>query len=194
MCPPVCPALRLFHTHALAAPPTLVLREPVRGQTRRARVQLALALVRGGMVVTFLADPVVSGFTTGSAMLIVASQLKHLMGVTYDANGFVMTMVHAAAAVPRINPFTLSIGMAAIGAMHGLKEANKKFLPHTLVPEQLAVVIVFTVLAWALHLGDAPFRVALVGHVDTSLPTVRLPPFCLLTLSLSFPGPGVGVT
>jgi MFS superfamily sulfate permease-like transporter len=127
-------------------------------------------------------------------MLIVASQLKHLMGVTYDANGFVMTMVHAAAAVPRINPFTLSIGMAAIGAMHGLKEANKKFLPHTLVPEQLAVVIVFTVLAWALHLGDAPFRVALVGHVDTSLPTVRLPPFCLLTLSLSFPGPGVGVT
>ena len=38
-------------------------------------VQLVLYVVRGGIVVTFLADPVVQGFTTGAAVLIMSSQV-----------------------------------------------------------------------------------------------------------------------
>jgi SulP family sulfate permease len=80
--------------------------------------------VRGGVVVTFLADPVVSGFTTGSSMLIMASQIPHLLGVTFKADGFVMTLVAAVASIPHINPYTLAIGLAALGVMHLLKEVS----------------------------------------------------------------------
>lgn len=38
-------------------------------------VQIGLAAVRGGIVVSFLADPVVSAFTTGAAVLIMSSQV-----------------------------------------------------------------------------------------------------------------------
>ena len=55
-------------------------------------------------------------------------------------------------------------------------QANRKYLPDTLIPEQLAVVVVFTLLSWALQLGAAPFKVALVGTVDTSLPFFAPPP------------------
>lgn len=34
-----------------------------------------------GFVATFLSDPLISGFTTGSAVLVVISQLKHILGL-----------------------------------------------------------------------------------------------------------------
>ena len=35
-----------------------------------------------GVVATFLSDPLISGFTTGSAVFVVVSQLKHILGLT----------------------------------------------------------------------------------------------------------------
>ena len=34
-----------------------------------------------GFVATFLSDPLISGFTTGSAVLVVVSQVKHILGL-----------------------------------------------------------------------------------------------------------------
>ena len=34
-----------------------------------------------GFVATFLSDPLISGFTTGSAVFVVISQLKHIFGL-----------------------------------------------------------------------------------------------------------------
>ena len=34
-----------------------------------------------GFVATFLSDPLISGFTTGSAVLVVVSQLQHILGL-----------------------------------------------------------------------------------------------------------------
>jgi len=34
-----------------------------------------------GVVATFLSDPLISGFTTGSAVLVVVSQVKHILGL-----------------------------------------------------------------------------------------------------------------
>lgn len=34
-----------------------------------------------GFVATFLSDPLISGFTTGSAVLVVISQVKHILGL-----------------------------------------------------------------------------------------------------------------
>ena len=41
-----------------------------------------MGVARLGFVATFLSDPLISGFTTGAAMLVVISQLKHILGLT----------------------------------------------------------------------------------------------------------------
>ena len=40
-----------------------------------------MGAVKLGFVATFLSDPLISGFTTGSAVLVVVSQLKHILGL-----------------------------------------------------------------------------------------------------------------
>ena len=40
-----------------------------------------MGAARLGFVATFLSDPLISGFTTGSAVLVVVSQLKHIFGL-----------------------------------------------------------------------------------------------------------------
>ena len=40
-----------------------------------------MGATRLGFVATFLSDPLVSGFTTGSAVLVVNSQMKHILGL-----------------------------------------------------------------------------------------------------------------
>lgn len=40
-----------------------------------------MGAARLGFVATFLSDPLVSGFTTGSAVLVVNSQMKHILGL-----------------------------------------------------------------------------------------------------------------
>ena len=38
-----------------------------------------MGVARLGFVATFLSDPLISGFTTGSAVFVVISQLKHIL-------------------------------------------------------------------------------------------------------------------
>lgn len=40
-----------------------------------------MGAVHLGVVATYLSDPLISGFTTGSAVLVVISQMKHILGV-----------------------------------------------------------------------------------------------------------------
>ena len=40
-----------------------------------------MGAVKLGFVATFLSDPLISGFTTGSAVIVVISQLKHIFGI-----------------------------------------------------------------------------------------------------------------
>lgn len=45
-------------------------------------LQILLGVVRFGFVVTYLSEPLVRGYTTGSACHVCVSQLKYLFGVS----------------------------------------------------------------------------------------------------------------
>ena len=44
-----------------------------------------------GFLIEFIASPVVAGFTTGAAVTIGTSQVKNLLGLKFNADGFVDT-------------------------------------------------------------------------------------------------------
>ena len=47
-------------------------------------IQLILGLLKMGFLVNFLSKPVISGFTSAAALVIIFSQLKHLLGTSID--------------------------------------------------------------------------------------------------------------
>lgn len=65
-----------------------------------------MGAARLGFVATFLSDPLVSGFTTGSAVLVVNSQMKHILGlkVPQFAKPFVAPKVRLDVILPPPRP------------------------------------------------------------------------------------------
>ena len=43
--------------------------------------QFVMGLLRLGFVAVYLSDPIISGFTTGAAILVFTSQVKHILGL-----------------------------------------------------------------------------------------------------------------
>ena len=108
--------------------------------------QLALGLLRLGLVVNFLSHPVVNGFTNAAAMIIASSQLSKLFGVYVDkaAHHYETIMRVCEAAYQYTHWPTLIMGALAFGIMYGLRRLNPK------IPNVLVAVAVTTILSWAM--------------------------------------------
>ncbi|MFT6934717.1 MAG: SulP family sulfate permease [Maribacter sp.] len=132
-------------------------------------IQLVLGLLRMGFLVNFLSKPVISGFTSGAAIIIMLSQLKHLLGTGSSSNSskFHMLLMDAHSYLFEINPYSLGIGAAGILLILLFKKWNRR------IPGILIVVILAMVAAYALKLGD--YGVVLVGAVPSGLPNFVMP-------------------
>lgn len=128
-------------------------------------VLLAMGLFRLGAVVRFLSRPVLAGFTSAAALIIGASQLKHLLGVDIARSHHVHAVLWDAwGRLGEANPVALVVGLATLGALMGLK----RWAPR--VPRFLVVVVLGTGLGWGLGLD-----LAIVGGVPAGLPGFALP-------------------
>ena len=137
--------------------------------------QYLLGVFRLGFLVNFLSHPVISGFTSASALIIGLSQLKHLMGVKLPESHFIHEVLWGAILqVGQTHTITLIIGLAGIGLIMGMK----KWLP--VIPGSLLAVAFGILAVWAFGL-DAN-GVKIVGEVPSGLPTFGLPDFSWNTI------------
>ncbi|RAH38610.1 SulP family inorganic anion transporter [Halomonas sp. SL1] len=144
---------------------------------------VAMGLLRLGFLANFLSHPVISGFVTASGILIAASQLRHLLGVEASGHTLVERVMALVAALGEVNPITLVLGLGVWGFLvlcrrylkGGLRRLGLSATVADLVAKAAPVsaVIVTTLLAWALGLGER--GVALVGEVPGGLPSLALP-------------------
>ncbi len=106
--------------------------------------QFTLGVLRLGVVVNFLAHPVVNGFTNAAAIIIATSQLSKLFGVYVDkAEHHYETIINVIrAAVDYTHWPTLGLAVLAFGTMYGLKRLNPK------IPNVLVAVVITTVISW----------------------------------------------
>jgi SulP family sulfate permease len=107
--------------------------------------QLALGLLRLGLVVNFLSHPVVNGFTNAAAIIIASSQLSKMFGVYVDkAEHHYETIWRVIlGAFDYTHWPTLIMGVGAFVVMYGLKRFNPK------IPYVLVAVAVATLVSWA---------------------------------------------
>lgn len=107
--------------------------------------QLALGVLRLGLVVNFLSHPVVNGFTNAGAIIIATSQLSKMFNVYVDeADHHYITIYRVIkAALAYTHWPTLALGVAAFAIMYGIRRIDKR------TPYVLVAVMVTTFISWA---------------------------------------------
>ncbi|GLG95333.1 Sodium-independent sulfate anion transporter, partial [Gryllus bimaculatus] len=90
-------------------------------------VQLLCGLLRLGFLVDLVSAPVVQGFTLAAAVTIASSQLKALLGLSFQAQGFVDTWRLLVRHAPATRPADAALALccvAALIALRALKDAR----------------------------------------------------------------------
>ena len=139
---------------------------------------LAFGLLRLGFLSQLLSRPVVSGFISGSAVLIVISQIKFLLGVHISGSNTWQLMVSLHANISRTNPTTLLIGGLALLVLYSSRKWLSNALGRIGIPVQQAAILIrlmplivlaiATLVVVALNL-DRKQGVAVVGLVQEGL-------------------------
>ena len=144
---------------------------------------LVLGLFRLGALVSFISHPVLSGFTTGAAILIITSQLGHITGIGVPRGVAIDTLYAITGRLAEINPETLAFGVSAILLLVLAQKPLQRLLCAAGLTERasvitsrtapLGIVIVATALS-AIGNAETAAAVTVVGAIPAGLPTPTL--------------------
>ncbi|ALI54179.1 SulP family inorganic anion transporter [Celeribacter marinus] len=148
-------------------------------------ILLAMGLFRLGFFANFLSHPVIAGFITASGILIAASQLKHLLGISAGGHTLPERIGGIIENIGDVNVITLVIGASATAFLFWVRKGLKPFLrAKGLSPRMadilakagpVAAVVVTTLISAVFQLQN--HGVKIVGDVPRGLPPLTLPAF-----------------
>ena len=137
-------------------------------------IVMLVSILRLGWLAEFLSTPIVTGFLSGVAVIIIVHQLPDLLGLPptggSDAHriGYVFTHLN------EVNGWTLGIGLAVLAVMVVCKQLDRR------IPGALIAIVGSTALVAALNLQA--HGVALLGSVQSGAPHLGLTGLSLSTL------------
>jgi SulP family sulfate permease len=147
-------------------------------------IQLSMGLIRFGAIVNFISHSVVVGFTAGAAILIMASQLKHSLGLTLPRTADLPHTLYAVLSHWQdINIYAAITGLATILAGLLVKRFKPQF-PYIIVSMLTGIV---TGILLNTFFDQETTRIACVGALPSSLPPLSAPEFTLENIRLLAP-------
>ncbi len=136
-------------------------------------VALAIGgLLRLGVVTRLLSTPVLIGYITGSALVIIGGQLDDLLGISVDSSTYHTAVGAVLQNLDQVNPWDAAIGVATIAALLILKAVVPK------APSYLIVVVL--AIAGTAIFGWEDSGASVVGTIEGGLP---VPTFVAVSLS-----------
>lgn len=144
---------------------------------------LLLGVFRLGFVANFLSHPIITGFVSGSGILIAASQLKHILGVPASGRTLVEITLSLAQNSGVANIPTLITGVSVIGFLFFMRNVLEPLLKNIDAHKKVVVIItklgpVAAILATSLFVvmfGLDAKGVDVVGDIPSGMPQVGLP-------------------
>jgi len=129
-------------------------------------------------MVAFLAEPVLSGFTTSSAFLIATSQASSFLGITVAKGGFFETWIALFSHIKEINWTTFIIGVVCFISLYLIRLANlklkEKYNAKIPIPGELLMVVISTVIVGYGNFVEL-YDVKVCGDIPPGLPTAQAP-------------------
>jgi SulP family sulfate permease len=139
--------------------------------------QFIFGVARLGKLVDFVSHTVVIGFTAGAAILIVTSQMKHVLGLTLEKGAsFLHTWVNVFTKLDEINIYVFIVAISTLIVSILIKH----FFPK--IPN-LLIALIFGSFA-AIFLGGAEHGIKLVGKLPSHLPPFSYPDLSLSTVKV----------
>ena len=130
-------------------------------------------LFRLGFIANFLSQPILTGYLTGAALIIMVGQLPKLFGISIDAGGFFPKVAQIATRLDQVHLPTLILG----GSMLIVLIVLKRIAPS--LPGALIVSAVGGIAVAVFNLQN--FGVAVLGKVPGGLPTLHFPSLSALS-------------
>jgi len=139
--------------------------------------QIVMSLLRLGFLVSFLSHPVIAGFTSAAALIIIISQLKDILGISIPRFHYPYETFHYALGhLPSCQWITILLFILAFIIILVLKKINK------LIPGALLVVILSTFITYIFRLDLQ--HVDIIKSVPSGFPKIILPEINLYTFSI----------
>ena len=143
-------------------------------------IMLMMALLKMGGLVNFISHPVLAGFTSGAALLIIGSQCSQLLGLNLLSCGLDLSCLQTNWYA--LNPITLTISLSSLGLLMFFGKPLTSLLKHFSVKLTLVTAIskagpLLTVIIATLavsHFNLTDYRVAVVGKVPSGFPPLNL--------------------
>ncbi|TCN46747.1 high affinity sulfate transporter 1 [Rhodococcus sp. SMB37] len=148
-------------------------------------VGLIAGFARLGFVASFISEPVLKGFIVGLALTIIIGQVPKLFGIEKAEGNFFVQAWGVVRGLGDTEWRTLGVGALCLVVVLGFK----RWLP--LVPGALVAVAVGILAVAVFGLDDK--GVAIVGHIDSGLPTLGIPDGLGFHDYIDLLGPAVGV-
>ena len=132
--------------------------------------QILFGIFRLGFLVNFLSKPVISGFTSGSAIIIAINQFGNLLGIDISrSNHFHKIIADIFSNLKNIHWQSFLLGGMAILILFLIKKYLKK------IPASLVVVVIGIAVVYFLNLSH--YGVITLGEIPQGLPSFKIPVF-----------------
>ncbi len=143
-------------------------------------IQILMGLFKLGFLVNVLAQPVISGFISAAAIIIIVSQFKSGFGITMPSG--VSTFESITFLIKNIGQShlpTLLITSVSVGFMLLLRNLKKSF------PSSLVLIIMFTVCSYFFDFEGK--GIDIIGAIPSGLPSLYMPNFEWKTIKSLLP-------
>jgi SulP family sulfate permease len=144
---------------------------------------LIFGLLHFGFLSQLLSRPVISGFISGSSVLIVLSQLKYILGIPSVGENTWTLLTSIVQQLPYSHGTTLLIGLSSLLVLVFARNGLPSLLPRlgfsstqtTFIVRLVPLIVVFVGTVTVVHFDlDAPGGVSVVGNVIEGLPSLQI--------------------
>ena len=142
-------------------------------------LQFVFGLLRFGFIANFLSYPVILGYTSAAAIIIMGSQLQSLVGAKVEADNVFGLVYQLLTALDQWNWVTVTIGAASLLFIR----ASNKFTPK--LPCALLALVVGMFLSGVLQLEQ--YGIETINSIPQGMPKLALPQLGLEQLSKLLP-------
>ncbi len=145
-------------------------------------VLITVGLLRAGTYIKYIPFPVTVGFTAGIAVIIVASQIRDLLGLTisHEPSALVPRLSAIRDALPTIHMPTVAIALLSLAVIAAMRRLRPNW------PSFLIAIVVAAAVCAILHL-DVATVTSRFGAIPRSLPAPALPTFSFEKLQAVLP-------
>ncbi|XP_076229622.1 sodium-independent sulfate anion transporter isoform X2 [Nomia melanderi] len=171
-------------------------------------LQILMAFLRLGVLIDFISIPVTVGFTSATSVIIVASQLKGLLGLKISSQGFLDTLTKVSKNIHKASLWDTAMSFSCIAVllmfrkMRDIKFGSTNEKPNKYhkgltkmvwlisTARNAIIVIVCSAIAYKFQSTETGSPFILTGPVRSGLPSFKLPPFStqIRNETLSFTG------